>query len=130
MRSWRSRKKVRRHMSADHLRVPPTTRRVRFLLAALVLLAVGVIAPSAAVADPPYAAVAPFNGNTISTTLGLPAPYPWCAFDTQGSMTAGGSQEGSPLSLIPYAAIGCTLESFKTEASTAGLPERMSYRKI
>ena len=38
--------------------------------------------------------------------------------------------QSAPLALIPYGAISCTLEQFKTEAAAAGVPNRLTYSVI
>ena len=38
--------------------------------------------------------------------------------------------QGSPLALIPYGAIRCTLEQFETEAAAAALPDRLDISII
>ena len=38
--------------------------------------------------------------------------------------------QGSPLAIIPYGAIGCTLEQFESEAAAAGVPDRLDYSVI
>ncbi len=49
----------------------------------------------------------------------------WCATAAPGSSIA--NQQGAPLALIPYEAFGCLLEQFKTEATAAGVPSRLSF---
>ena len=86
------------------------------LVAVLALLALGVAGPAAA--------QAPLNGTPISAGLGPTYGDPWCAPTTGESVN---SLQGSPLALIPYAAIECSLAKFRAEAEAAGVPERMTY---
>jgi hypothetical protein len=102
----------------ERLRPPGTTTWVSLVLA--VLAAFTTLALAA-----PAAAQAPWNGNPISPGLG-PNPYgePWCAPTTGESVNG---LQGSPLALMPYAAVGCTLQKFLDDADAAGLPKRMDY---
>ena len=48
-------------------------------------------------------------------------------------MCPGGKQnvpQSSPLAIIPYGAISCTLDQFETEAAATGVPDRLSYSVI
>jgi hypothetical protein len=49
----------------------------------------------------------------------------WCA--PVGSENV---PQSAPLALIPYAAIGCTLDQFEDEAVAAGVPDRLDYSVI
>jgi hypothetical protein len=82
--------------------------------------AIGVATPAGAQLAPPW------DGNPISPGLGPTYDEPWCAAPT-GSIA---NQQGSPLALIPYEAIGCTLEQFEDEAAAAGVPDRLEYSVI
>jgi hypothetical protein len=70
----------------------------------------------------------PWDGNPISAGLGPTYGEAWCANAAPGSNIA--NQQGAPLALIPVEAIRCTLDQFLGEASTAGIPNRMSYSVI
>jgi hypothetical protein len=87
-----------------------------FTIAALVAAA-----PAAAQLSPP------FNGNPISPGLGPTYGEAWCAPTTGESVNG---LQGSPLALIPYAAVGCTLDKIQAEADTAGVPRRMTVEVI
>jgi hypothetical protein len=82
--------------------------------------AIGVATPAGAQLAPPW------DGNPISPGLGPTYDEPWCAAPT-GSIA---NQQGPPLALIPYEAIGCTLEQFEDEAAAAGVPDRLEYSVI
>ncbi len=125
------------------LAVRPNVRRWAALLLPLVLVATAVLAPAAQsssttpagqaarVAAAPYVpdyTQPPFNGRPISAGLGPTYGETWCASAVAGSSIA--NQQGAPLALIPYEAIGCTLEQFQDEAEDAGVPQRMTYSII
>ena len=42
----------------------------------------------------------------------------------------GNVPQSSPLAIIPYGAINCTLDQFETEAAATGVPDRLSYSVI
>ncbi|MGH2737695.1 MAG: M14 family zinc carboxypeptidase, partial [Actinomycetota bacterium] len=97
-------------------------RRIPSVLAtALALVA------SAAVLSPPAGAqlAPPWDGNPISPGLGPTYGEEWCA-----SATGENVPQTAPLAIIPYAAIGCTLDQFQAEAAEAGIPQRMEYSVI
>lgn len=82
-----------------------------------------------AVSSPVRAQLAPpWDGNPISAGLGPTYGEAWCANAAPGSNIA--NQQKQPLALIPYEAIGCTLQQFLDEAEATGIPERMSYKVI
>jgi hypothetical protein len=68
---------------------------------------------------------APWNGEPISAGLGPTYGESWCA-----SAASENVPQNPPLALIPYGAIGCTLEQFQAEAEDAGVPPRMDYEVI
>jgi hypothetical protein len=74
------------------------------------------------------AAQAPWDGSPISQGLGPTYGEPWCASPAGEPGIAG--LQGPPLALIPYGAIGCSLEKFQQEATAAGVPQRMTYSSI
>ena len=87
------------------------------------------MAAAIAVSSPAGAQLAPpWDGNPISAGLGPTYGEAWCANAAPGSNIA--NQQKQPLALIPYEAIGCTLQQFLDEAEAAGIPERMSYEVI
>ncbi len=89
-------------------------------------LALATTLPAAAIFMPATAlAVAPFDGTTVSPGLGPTFGDPWCANAAPGSSIA--NQQGAPLALIPYEAIGCSLQKFQDEANAASLPQRMDF---
>ncbi|MGH2545455.1 MAG: M14 family zinc carboxypeptidase [Actinomycetota bacterium] len=99
-------------------------RRLRIptvLATALVLVA------SAAVLSAPAGAqlAPPWDGNPISPGLGPTYDEAWCAPATGENVP-----QTAPLAIIPYAAIGCTLDQFQAEAAAAGVPPRMEYSVI
>ncbi len=75
----------------------------------------------------PAAAQTPWNGNPISPGLGPTYGEAWCA-PTAGESVNG--LQGAPLALIPYAAVGCTLDKIQAEADAAGIPLRMQVSVI
>jgi hypothetical protein len=82
-----------------------------------------------AVSSPVRAQLAPpWDGNPISAGLGPTYGEAWCANAAPGSNIA--NQQKQPLALIPYEAIGCTLQQFLDEAEATGIPERMSFKVI
>ena len=84
----------------------------------LVAAAVGI---SAAGAQP----APPLDGNPVSPGLGPTYGEEWCA--PVGSENV---PQSAPLALIPYGAIGCTLDQFEAEAAAAGVPDRLDYTVI
>ena len=94
------------------------------LLVALLLL-VGAAAAAAAPLLPPW------DGNPISHGLGptygeswpVPVPINEAVYNLQGA-----PHDTSTLAVMPYADVGPLLAQFQTEASAAGLPQRMTYR--
>jgi Zinc carboxypeptidase len=95
-------------------------------LALVATLALGiamlvVAAPAGADPGPPW------DGTPISPGLGPTYGEAWCAPTTGEAVD---SLQGPPLALIPYAAIGCSLAQFQTEAANAGVPARMTYSVI
>jgi hypothetical protein len=82
--------------------------------------AVGISTPATAQAAPPW------DGNPVSPGLGPTYGEEWCAPPSRSIA----EQQGAPLALIPYEAIGCTLEQFEEEADAAGVPDRLSYEVI
>lgn len=87
------------------------------------------MAAAIAVSSPAGAQLAPpWDGNPISAGLGPTYGEAWCANAAPGSNIA--NQQKQPLALIPYEAIGCTLQQFLDEADAAGIPERMSFQVI
>jgi hypothetical protein len=67
----------------------------------------------------------PWNGEPVSPGLGPTYGETWCA-----SAAGENVPQSAPLALIPYGAIGCTLEQFKAEAAAAGVPNRLAYSVI
>src|SRR5262245_28215048 len=95
-------------------------RARRFALAlATVFAAAAVFMPTTALA------VAPYDGTTVSAGLGPTFGDPWCQNAAAGSSIA--NQQGAPLALIPYEAIGCTLQKIQDEGTAAALPHRMDF---
>ena len=86
---------------------------------ALVVAAIAFSSPAGAQTGPPW------DGNPVSPGLGPTYGETWCA-----SAAGENVPQSAPLALIPYGAIGCTLEQFKAEAATAGVPNRLSYSVI
>jgi Zinc carboxypeptidase len=86
---------------------------------ALLVAAIAFSSPAAAQSGPPW------DGNPVSPGLGPTYGENWCA-----SAAGENVPQAAPLALIPYGAIGCTLEQFKTEATAAGVPNRLSYSVI
>ena len=87
------------------------------------------MAAAIAVSSPAGAQLAPpWDGNPISAGLGPTYGEAWCANAAPGSSIA--NQQKQPLALIPYEAIGCTLQQFLDEAVAASIPERMSFQVI
>jgi hypothetical protein len=82
--------------------------------------AIAVSSPAGAQSAPPW------DGNPISPGLGPTYGEPWCAAPS-GSIA---DQQDDPLALIPYEAIGCTLEQFEAEAAAGGVPDRMDFGVI
>ena len=87
---------------------------------ALVLAGIWFSTPAGAQSGPPW------DGSPISPGLGPTYGEEWCA-PPSGSIAA---QQGSPLALIPYEAVGCTLAQFEAEAAAAGVPDRLDYSVI
>ncbi len=93
------------------------------LLVALLLL---IAAPAFAAPLSP-----PWDGNPISHGLGptygetwpVPVPTGEAVYNLQGA-----PHDTSTLAVMPYAEIGPLLAQFQTEATAAGLPQRMTYR--
>ena len=76
--------------------------------------------------------VAPWDGTPISAGLGPTYGEPWCADAAPGSSIANQQDFDGPnfadtLALIPYEAIGCTLDQINAEGVTAGIPARMTW---
>ncbi len=98
------------------------------ILAALLLVTPLAAAPVALAVEP----TAPWDGTPISAGLGPTYGEPWCADAAPGSSIANqqGSSGPSPdtLALVPYEAIGCSLDQFNAEAATAGIPPRMTWQ--
>ena len=86
---------------------------------ALVVAAIAFSSPAAAQTGPPW------DGNPVSPGLGPTYGETWCA-----SAAGENVPQSTPLALIPYGAIGCTLEQFKAEAAAAGVPNRLTYSVI
>jgi Zinc carboxypeptidase len=86
---------------------------------ALVVAAIALCAPAGAQTGPPW------NGEPVSPGLGPTYGETWCA-----SAAGENVPQSAPLALIPYGAIGCTLEQFKAEAAAAGVPNRLAYSII
>jgi hypothetical protein len=92
-----------------------------FLLTLFVALVATIAfsAPAAAQVGPPL------NGEPASHGLGPTYGEEWCA--PVGSENV---PQDSPLAIIPYGAIRCTLDQFETEAAAADVPDRLSYSVI
>jgi Zinc carboxypeptidase len=103
--------------------------------AAVAALAVttAIVAPvSAALSDPAASAAAvagnaPWNGQPISPGLGPTYGEKWCA-PTAGEYVD--DWQAPPLALMPYAAVGCTLDKIRREAASAGIPRRLHVQEI
>jgi hypothetical protein len=90
---------------------------------------VGVVVAAVAIPAPAGAQLAPpWNGQPISAGLGPTYGEQWCAQAAPESNID--EQQDAPLALIPYEAIGCTLQQFEAEAATAGVPDRMDFDVI
>jgi hypothetical protein len=95
------------------------------LLLVAFLLLVGASAAAAAPLLPPW------DGNPITHGLGpsygetwpVPVPTGEAVYNLQGA-----PHDTSTLALMPYADVGPLLAQFQTEATAAGLPQRMTYR--
>src|SRR5262245_34613028 len=100
--------------------------------------AIGALAVTAAIVAPVTAAVSPdtaspsaladgppWDGNPISAGLGPTYGEQWCASADDENVP-----QSDPLALIPYGAIGCTLDQFEDEAAAAGVPDRLDYDVI
>jgi hypothetical protein len=94
-------------------------RTVTTVALMLATAAVAVPGPAGAQLAPPW------NGEPISPGLGPTYGESWCASGAGENVP-----QQPPLALIPYAAIGCTLEQFQAEAEDAGVPPRMEYEVI
>ena len=86
---------------------------------ALLVAAIALASPAGAQSGPPW------DGNPVSSGLGPTYGEEWCAPATGENVP-----QSAPLALIPYGAIGCTLEQFKAEAAAAGVPNRLTYSVI
>jgi Zinc carboxypeptidase len=86
---------------------------------ALVVAAIVFSSPAGAQTGPPW------DGNPVSPGLGPTYGGTWCA-----SAAGENVPQSAPLALIPYGAIGCTLEQFKAEAAAAGVANRLTYSVI
>jgi hypothetical protein len=99
------------------------SKRASFVLTLVVVLPlIAVALPANAQTGPPW------DGNPISAGLGPTYGEEWCAPPTPGSSIA--NLQGPPLAIMPYEAIGCTLDQIQAEGAAAGLPERMTYEVI
>ena len=88
------------------------------------LLSVFVVVASIAFSSPAAAQVGPpFNGNPVSHGLGPTYGEEWCA--PVGSENV---PQSSPLAIIPYGAIQCTLDQFETVLGRA--IERGAARRV
>jgi|RhiMethySRZTD1v2_1073278.scaffolds.fasta_scaffold06073_8 Zinc carboxypeptidase len=67
----------------------------------------------------------PWDGNPISAGLGPTYGEQWCSPVGNENVP-----QSDPLALIPYGAIGCTLDQFGAEAAAAGVPDRLDYDVI
>jgi hypothetical protein len=98
--------------------IPTVLATALFLVASATVLS----APVGAQTAPPW------DGNPVSPGLGPTYGEEWCAqAEPEGNID---EQQGPPLALIPYEAIGCTLQRFEDEATEAGVPDRMEYEVI
>ena len=97
-----------------------STKMSMSFAATLVLAVIWLAAPAGAQTGPPW------DGNPISPGLGPTYGEEWCA-PPSGSIA---NQQGSPLALIPYEAVECTLAQFEAEAAAAGVPDRLDYSVI
>jgi Zinc carboxypeptidase len=89
-------------------------------------LALVLVASATALSAPASAQLAPpWDGNPISPGLGPTYGEEWCA-----PVGTENVPQTAPLAVMPYAAIGCTLEMFQEEAAEAGVPSRMEVRVI
>ena len=93
------------------------------------------IAAALALALPAFASIPasaqlaqPWNGEPISAGMGPTYGEQWCA--QAAPETNIDEQQDAPLALIPYEAIGCTLQQFEGEAAAAGVPDRMDFDVI
>jgi zinc carboxypeptidase len=78
--------------------------------------------PASAAADGP-----PWDGTPISHGIGPTYGEEWCA-PTAGEYVD--EWQAPPLALMPYAAIGCTLDNIQQEADDAGVPARVDVQQI
>lgn len=88
--------------------------------------ALALVASAAVFSVPASAQLAPpWDGNPISPGLGPTYGEEWCAPATGENVP-----QTPPLAVMPYAAIGCTLEMFQDEAEDNGVPPRMEVSVI
>jgi hypothetical protein len=116
---------------------PTRTTRPRLSRRWLALAMIPVLAGTAAVALPtsaassesaaPEATGAPWDGTPISAGLGPTYGEEWCAPATGEYVD---EWQGPPLALMPYAAVGCTLDKIRREAAAAGVPRRLSVQEV
>ena len=100
--------------------------RKTFLLLVLAVLALALAVPAMALA-----LTAPWNGQPISHGIGptygevwpVPCPTSEAVFNLQGP-----PHDSSTLAVMPDADIGPLLAQFQTEATAAGVPQRMTYK--
>ena len=93
----------------------------------VVAIILALIAPLVVATGSASAATPPWDGTPISGGLGPTYGESWCA-PTAGE--AVDTLQGAPLALMPYAAVGCTLQAIQQEAIDAGVPQRMTYSVI
>ena len=96
-----------------------TTKMWVSFAVALVLAAIWFSGPAGAQSGPPW------DGSPISPGLGPTYGEEWC--EPVGDENV---PQAAPLALIPYGAIGCTLDQFEAEAAAAGVPDRLSSSVI
>jgi Zinc carboxypeptidase len=111
----------------------PRTQPIRRWLAlgmipvlAATVVSVSVTSASSEVAAP-AATRPPWDGTPISPGLGPTYGEEWCA-PSAGEYVD--EWQGPPLALMPYAAVGCTLDLIRREAVEAGVPRRLQVQEI
>ena len=95
------------------------------LLVIVLLFLVGAAAALAAPLSPPWdgSPISHGLGPTYGETWPVPVPTGEAAYNIQGT-----PHDTSTLAIMPYAAVSPLLAQFQTEATAAGLPQRMTYK--
>jgi Zinc carboxypeptidase len=109
----------------------PTRRSLALAVIPIIVGTVAVALPTSAAnteaAAAPPAAGPPWDGTPISPGLGPTYGEEWCA-PTEGEYVD--EWQGPPLALMPYAAVGCTLDKIRQEAAAAGVPRRLRVQEV